>query len=437
MRMTRVEIAVLALLLLATPTLASERPARNVLRPEVPVVLHAGQWPTRVVLKFVDEVAVRRAGGRFVSRGPVLADLASLEVLLEGAVVSRLFTRSVTDLGAERAALLERVPAHRPLPADLNQYYRIETAGPGQTVALVEALLALPSVETAYPEPRFVVPQEDLAPPTPLLESGQGYLGPAPLGLGYEAVRTLVGVRAQDVTIYHLESSWHFEHEDASQMVLASLIGDPPAPFLDSWKDHGSAVAGVLTADRNAYGMRGMSDGATLRLASMQTGTADTISTCTALAEPGDVFITSAAPIVQGQYYAPLDFHQAEFDVIELAALQGIVYCFGSGNSGEDLEDVSIYGTRYLPGAPDSGGVIVGAGQSTSLDASGFSNHGSRVDCHAWGDGIWTLGYGTLFDPGDPRQLYADDFSGTSGSGPQIAGLAAALSNAVREQSGD
>ena len=426
-----------ALVVFASPMAhASERMARNVLRPAVPVTLARGRSPTHVILKFVDETPIRQIEGQLSSSGPPPADLATIEALLRDTHVSRLFTRPVADLDQERVELTGRVPGDRPLPTDLNQYYRVTTSGPEQTVALIEALLEQPSVETAYAEATPVPLVSDIAPPTPLFESGQGYLGPAPLGLAHDGVRTLVGVRAPDVTIYHLEASWHFAHEDASQMVLASMVGDPPLPFLESWKDHSSAVAGILTADRNAYGLRGMSDAATLRLASIQYGTADMISTCTALAQPGDVFITSAAPIVQGQFYAPLDYDQAEFDAIYAAALKGVVYCFGSGNSGKDLGDASIYGTRYQPGAADSGGVIVGAGESTSLDASSFSNYGERVDCHAWGDGIWTLGYGTLFNVGDPKQLYASDFNGTSGSGPQIAGVAAAISNAVREQDG-
>jgi hypothetical protein len=434
-------LASLALGSLLTPAgLAGERPERNVLRPALPLQLEPGHSTTQVILKFADATPIRWSDGRLVPLGSRPADFDDVEELLDGTTVSRLFTRPVADLDQERAALLERVPAHRPWPVDLNQYYRVVTSGAAQTVELVEALLALPSVETAYPErtqQAFVPLSGDIAPTTPQYESGQGHLGSAPLGLGHEAVRTMVGGRAPDLNVAHLESSWHFGHEDACQMVTGSVIGDLPGAFLDSWKDHGAAVAGVLCADRNGYGMRGMADGANLMLASFQFGSADMISTVTALAEAGDVFVSSGAWLVQGQYHAPLDYEQAEFDAILTASTKGIVYCYGSGNTNTSLDDISIYGNRYTPGAADSGGVIVGAGESTSLDKSGFSNYGTRVDCHAWGDGIWTLGYGSLFSAGDPLQTYADDFNGTSGSGPQVAGVAAVISNIVREQNGE
>ena len=61
----------------------------------------------------------------------------------------------------------------------------------------------MPLVECAYAElsRESIVPiGGDLAPPTPLFEALQTYTGDAPLGLGYDAVRSVVGATAPDLT---------------------------------------------------------------------------------------------------------------------------------------------------------------------------------------------------------------------------------------------
>lgn len=417
----------------------SDRPSRNVLRPELPFSLVEGTHrPDAVICKFVEGKPIRLVGNQLVSvEEPATPSVYS--ELLSPFAIERVFERSVADLEAERAALLPLVPDHLPLPADLNQFYRITTDGPASTERLVNELNLLPLIETAYAElskDALVMLGNDIAPPTPLFEQGQTFKAPAPNGLGYDEFRSVVGARAPDLTVGHLEASWHFGHEDACQMIAANVVGALPSSSWDSWRNHGDAVAGILTADRNGYGVRGMNDGANFILGSLESGAANMISLCTAVSEAGDVWVSSFAWGVS-VYHAPVDWPQAEFDAVSIAATKGIVYCFGAGNTDADLGDTSIYGTRYTPGAPDSGGVIVGASNSSDLNKIGFSNYGARVDCHAWGESIGTIGYGDLFDPSDTQQRYTSGFGGTSGAGPLVAGIAASVSNIVREQNGE
>lgn len=417
---------------------AAERPARNIQRPALPFVAKAGFHRfDAVIVKFVEGVAVR-IGNDGWEAGAV-ADLAPYRQLVTGLTVERLFTRAVADLADERAALLRLAPADRPLVADLNNYYRVLTDGKATTEQLVNVLNTMPLVETAYaqPDPASIrmAGTTDISPPTGLFESTQGFKGPAPIGHGYDEMRNIVGARGPDIKVGHLEGSWHFGHEDACQMVQSSVVGSQPTSAWDGWRDHGDAVAGLFTADRNGYGMRGMNDAADLILGTLESDSANMISLCTAASNAGDAWQSSWVWALDSGAHAPVDFFQAEFDAVFVAATKGIVYCFSAGNSGNDLGDFNLYGDRYAPGSADSGGVIVGGGNSGNLDKIGFSCYGSRVDCHAWGEAIGTLGYGDLFGP-DSQQRYTGFFGGTSGAGPIAAATAASLSNIVREQNG-
>lgn len=427
----------LATALLSGLASASDRPARNVQRPNLPFTLDPQEQKTdAVIVKFVDAIPVRLAEGQWTGRDAGADLLLPYRELLDGARVERLFSREVTDLERERAALLPRVPDDRPLPADLNQYYRVRTSGIADSERLVNELNRMDLVETAYAEPGLIIMAGgDIPPTTALFESGQTYKDSAPLGVGFNACRNIVGARGPDLSVGHLEGAWNLGHEDACNMVAGNIVGSVPGASWSGWRAHGDACVGILNADRNLYGTRGMNDAAALILSSLESGSANMISLVTAAASAGDVMESSWVFGVNG-VHAPLDYFQAEFDAVEVMVLSGISYCYSAGNTDANLEDTGLYGTRYLPGSPDSGGVIVGAGNSSDLDKISFSNYGSRVDCHAWGENITTLGYGGLFDPGDVLQRYTSGFGGTSGAAPIVAGVAAAISNIQLEQNG-
>jgi hypothetical protein len=64
--------------------------------------------------------------------------------------------------------------------------------------------------------------------------------------------------------------------------------------------------------------------------------------------------------------------------------------------------------------------------------AESFTNYGSRMDVHAWGSSIVTTGYGDLHNEGPDYTWYTDDFGGTSGASPMIAGSALCLQGISR-----
>jgi hypothetical protein len=65
---------------------------------------------------------------------------------------------------------------------------------------------------------------------------------------------------------------------------------------------------------------------------------------------------------------------------------------------------------------------MVGAGSSASPHTRlGFSNHGNRIDCYAWGENIDTT---TTNDAGTDNTSYTTSFGGTSGASPIVTGAA-------------
>jgi subtilisin family serine protease len=77
---------------------------------------------------------------------------------------------------------------------------------------------------------------------------------------------------------------------------------------------------------------------------------------------------------------------------------------------------------RTSAGFRDSGAIMVGAGSSASPHTRlGFSNHGNRVDCYAWGENIDTA---DTNDAGTDNTAYTTSFGGTSGASPIVTGAA-------------
>ena len=78
---------------------------------------------------------------------------------------------------------------------------------------------------------------------------------------------------------------------------------------------------------------------------------------------------------------------------------------------------------------------MVGASNGSSLNTAGFSNYGSRVDAHGWGQNVVTAGYGTL-QSGPATQEYTNSFSGTSSATPIVTGAGVILNSIHREAFG-
>lgn len=389
----------------------------------------------RVVIKFDDFASVRLRSDRLVSLSDV--DLSALNALLHGSTVERLFHRSEAEIDAEHSSLESSMA--RPL-VDKNSYYEVLVTDHRQAEDIVNSLKHLPYIECVYAEP-MPEPAQDIPPPTPDFAGDQGYLYDPPEGIGADFCWSIPGGTGTGVRIIDIEGNLNSDHEDFGDNVGSVIAGNPVAAT--DWINHGTATTGEMCADSNEYGITGIAYGSDIDLISIDgLGTAAAIDVAASLLQAGDIILIelhspgprynfATRPDQMG--YVPVEYFQANFDAIQMAAARGIVVVEAGGNGYENLDD-PLYESRFDRDVRYSRAIIVGAGAPPNgqfgPDRSRlyFSNYGSRIDLQGWGKSVVTTGYGGLFSgDGDDDQYYTETFGGTSAASPMIAGAAACL----------
>jgi hypothetical protein len=329
-----------------------------------------------------------------------------------------------------------------------------------------------PTVEGAYVEggpalPPGVLLSEDEA-------EQQKHLGPSPDndghpgGIDAKYAWTIPGGdgggAAVGLQFVDLEWGWILDHED-----LPTGPRQIPPPISGKnilEKGHGTGTLGVVVAVENNWrecvGITPHVE--TTKVASPwmtydngQTWTysvADAIMAARSILNAGDILLLEVqtrhnSPVGRGY---PVEVEQAEFVAINEATQAGIIVIEAAGNAGEDLDgdDLNplVFNTwtttsyslnplnQYFQ---DSGAIMVGSALSIPGNPrSRNNNYGTRIDCYAWDNNIWTTGYDDGASiPADPRKSYFG-FSGTSGASAIIAGAALAIQGiAQRHQKGD
>ncbi len=391
-----------------------------------------------VVVKLAEGSRGRLTGGKLYSlTGKSMGEINRIIDGKSRGNIRRLAHKSPGQVEKE-TYLLERKTGHQ--LADLNNYFVVPVSSTADAEDLVNRLNRLPEIETAYPEPR-PVPAVDLPPTTPEYDSIQYYLRPAPGGVDADYGQTVPGGNGFGVRIVDVEGNWQFDHEDLESAV-GGLLGGEPIDNSD-WRNHGSAVIGILIAGDNGYGVTGIVPDADIGMVSIGgTTVAEAVLLAADSMQAGDVMlIETHAPGPRYDFqertdqlgYVCEEYWQATFDAIQRAWAKGIIVCEAAGNGAENLDDV-IYANVFDTTFRNSHAIMIGAGAPPSgvygVDRSrlSFSNYGSRVNLQGYGRGVTTAGYGWLFSgAGDPRQYYMADFSGTSSATPIVAGAATAL----------
>jgi hypothetical protein len=384
----------------------------------------------RLVVKFQEGTRVRLREGRLVvlsaerdaeerallaRRGlddrRLAEDVAAARSLLERAPrtggLSRVFEQDEALLAERKHTGEERSGQQL---ADLSLYVEVSLL-PGTSAGRMEELLAslnaLQSVEVAYVQPPAqpamvgfgevlsgVLAAADISPTTPFYESRQGYLDVAPGGIDARYAWTVAGGRGANVRVVDVEGGWNTAHED-----MPALFHMGGTQYSDlGWRNHGTAVLGELVGAPNGYGVTGIAHQAQVGYESIGgQSTASAISrAATAVGQGGVVLIelhaqgpadstactcnTSQCNLIAMEYW------QANYDAIATATATGV----------------------------------------TVVEAAGWTNFGSRVDLHGWGEQVTTLGYGDLFSYGE-NQDYTATFSGTSSASPIVTGAVANL----------
>lgn len=372
----------------------------------------------------------------------------------------------------ERVAALA-APAPTESAAVMPAYYRVE-ARDEQLSELAEKLRSDPSVEAAYIKPpaehaqlNEMVPLPADAPPvSPDFTARQGYLNAAPGGIDARFAWTIPGGTGAGVGIIDIEGAWNFDHEDL-RLNQGGIVAGTPINDLD-WRNHGTAVVGVIGGDVNNFGVTGISPDANVRAISIfgGMGSARAIVDAANRLNPGDIILIELhrpgprfnfASRRDQRGYIALEWWPDDFAAIQYAVSRGVIVVEAAGNGAENLDD-PLYNNPATGFPPDwrnpfrrtphdSGAILVGAGapppgthgQFHGPDRSrlDFSNYGALVDAQGWGREVTTTGYGDLQGGANQENLwYTDQFSGTSSASPIVVG-ALACTQGVRRARGE
>ncbi|UCF42973.1 MAG: S8 family serine peptidase [Planctomycetota bacterium] len=418
-------------------------------------------------------IAKTEAGLRATKEGVASAagtDVSALSKLLESEGASM---QPLCGLSEERMRERTRslaAESGQDVP-DMSVFYHVE-APDERLDGLAESLRALEVVENAYvkgPSCEPVVATEevevlnDMAPATeeppittPDFANRQGYLGPAPGGIDAHYAWSVAGGRGAGVKIVDCEWGWRFTHEDLLENQMGVIIGNS-----SSNDNHGTAVLGEISGDRNAFGILGICPDAIVGAARFG-NTAQIIRQAADKLSAGDIILLEihrAGPNATGagQFgYIAVEWWPDDFSAIRYAVSKGIIVVEAAGNGSQNLDD-AIYNTRptgfpswwrnpFNTDNPSSGAVLVGAGapppgthgRNHGPDRSrlGFSNYGARVDCQGWGREVTSTGYGDLQGGSNKDEWYTDQFSGTSSASPIVVGALGCIQGALRAQGG-
>ncbi len=278
-----------------------------------------------------------------------------------------------------------------------------------------------------------IKPPGDIAPVTPDYEPNQTYIEVNP-GVNMRYAWNL-GQIGSGINIRDVEYGFNKNHEelvDRNAFVFPGMTISSSATT--AYTEHGTAVIGILYADKGSYGISGMAYGANeiyLFPEWQQTGynRVNAVTKSIENSAPGDIIV------FEMQTYGndasdPNDFVPAEYDatvwsLTKAATDSGIIIVAAGGNGNQDLDNVSYnnYSTRG-----NSGAILVGAGTpDLAHDKISYSTYGSRIDVQGWAQNVRSSGYGDFTSiGGDFNQGYTN-FSGTSSATPIVASCAVVL----------
>lgn len=342
------------------------------------------------------------------------------------------------------------------LLGNLSLYFSMDMTGlsVSEKLKIHHALSSLNELETVYftVDPVFVSSSfsfiEQIIPnksATPDLSSGQFYLDPAPKGVDAKYAWTKPGGDGAGIQFCDMELGMHKKHED----LISNPVND--IGVIPCTEDHhGTAVHGVVYAAHNGFGVNGMAPKIKPYFVTSRDSSGTGFAMADAMARvipyfnKGDVLLLemmdqSGDP---NSNYAPVEFSQAEFDVIQNLTASGIIVVEAAGNGNKNLDDKTKYGQKFDSTYRYSGAFIIGGaasgvtgGTKPALKRLSPSSYGSRVDFFAYSEMVTSTGYGDLYGSVN-EDKYTKKFFGTSSASPIITGACILLQSIYKNASG-
>jgi subtilisin family serine protease len=275
-------------------------------------------------------------------------------------------------------------------------------------------------------------PPADIPPTTANFEANQGYIQSNP-GVNMQSAWD-IGLNGQNIRLRDVEYGFNKNHEELIDVNASLASGmNISTSANESFTEHGTAVFGVLYADKGSYGISGLAYGAQelILFPEWQQLGYNRINAVTQSINNstiGDIIVyemqTSA---ITSSDYVMAEYNQIVWDLTKAATDAGITIVAAAGNGSVNLDSLSF--ASYMARG-DSGAIIVGAGSaSINHDRLPLSTYGSRVNLQAWGQNVQTIGkWGSSYTliGGDFMQSYTT-FNGTSSATSIVASCAAVL----------
>ena len=335
--------------------------------------------------------------------------------------------------------------------ANLSLYYKIRLLNGDKTqkIKVFNRLLAIDKLACAYFPVKYEDGEEQVFTDffsqaykaTPDFTNRQFYLGPPPEGYDAYYAWTKPGADGSGIYFGDIESGIRYPDQE-------DLIHNPikdVSKYPANITDHCTAVFGEILAAHNGIGVDGFAPAIDSSFysdifedqAKQVRDVANAMMRVGSNLRPGDVFLIemqSQASQVPNYLYMPVEYSQAEFDVIQNLVANGVSVVEAGGNGNRDLDDESKYGQVWDTAYRYSGALIVGCanagtthgGTNPPRSKHKWSNYGKRIDFYGYGERISTTGYGDLYGS-STQDAYTAIFGGTSGASPMVAGSAVLL----------